>query len=639
MILHFESNDPNGNALYASPANALIIALPYHGAVLLTTAAVLLALWKLLPPLRPAVTGLGIVVALTTIVIGQVDLAMQWFVGQRFVPTVAGTYIGGSMISSDLYAPLLFHPVYFAIGLALILVPAAVIGRSVILARRAKVVRRPNWLWVAGLLVLAVSCRAPIRWAYDHQRDFMRPPELVFAYHWLRPTTVAPPSDEAAAVAQLRAAVDPTGTSEWLDPKLPLLRAASNIRDRFPVGVAPSERPDIFVFAVESLRGADVGYVPGNYPPGESPTPRLDQLARGAVVFSHYISNGNPSPRGFFAINSGVWDHREYLNVTGSIATEFDALPGRLRGSGYFTLALWGSNPSFDNQLFWALKWYDRMRYPVPAARFVITQTLADDIVMDQLIEEVSAHDRKDPAQPLFAYIATDGTHVPYTVRGETKLSATAVRAIAAEPDPRSRYRLVLHNFDTQIGRVLDFLATRPATRPCIIIVIGDHGDAAGDTIPSEMRGLPHNGVEWTSALIAGPSALIGPVPRVETFASSHVDLTPTVLDLVGDHRATASLGTDLFVSIPPERRTALSISGEGYRLDRNGWSLFVRREQPDAIFTKLAFAPIASFHPGVSGSPFTADDARRLWENMNTWSFILEQNRLWRPAVLGDRK
>jgi hypothetical protein len=143
--------------------------------------------------------------------------------------------------------------------------------------------------------------------------------------------------------------------------------------------------------------------------------------------------------------------------------------------------------------------------------------------------------------------------------------------------------------------------------------------------------------VEWTAALIAGPPELTGPVPRVETFPASHADLMPTVLDLVGDAGPTIAMGTSLLADVPAERRSAISVSGFGYRMDRGGWSLLVRRERPEQFFTQPAFAPLTTARPGVEGSPFTPDDARRLWEGMNTWSWLIERNRVWRPNILDD--
>ena len=640
LVLHFTSQDPNGNVLSASPAQSLLIALPYHGAFVLTTVLVLLVAWKCLRPARAVITGLGVPLCLLLIITGQVDLGMQWFIGQRFSPMIFATYGSGSLRASEVYAPVLHYPAYFGTAVLLMFGPWLVLAANHARRQRGTAVRTPRWGLLGGLAVLALLCKIPIALAHGHQRDVMRPPELLWAYHWLYPSETPPLTDEPRAIAELRGLVDPRGVSTWLDPQRPLVRAAAVARNRFVPADTSVTPPDIFLFCVESLRGADVGFIPGNYPAGTAtPTPRLDALARQGVVFAHHLSNGNPSPRGFFSLNGGVWDHRSSFIVSGSTATEFDALPARLRQRGYFTLALWGTDPGFDNQLYWARKWYDRIRYATSAGNFIILRPLGDDVIMDDLITEVQTHDRQRPDQPLFAYIASAGTHEPYLLQGETHLPAERRAAVNAEPDPRARYRLVLHELDAQIGRVLDFLATRHTTRTCLIIVTGDHSDLAGDRVPPEMRDMPHNASEWTGLLIAGPAALIGPVPRVETFPSSHVDLMPTLLDLAGDNGPTASMGTNLFADLPPAERTALSISGRGYRLDRDGWSLFVSRDHADSFWTKPDWAPLTELRSGTAGSPFSVDDARRLRAGIDTWSWLIEHDRVWRtPAVNSPR-
>jgi hypothetical protein len=110
VLLHFTSRDPNGNRISAAPFESLLLALPYHGAVLLTSTAVLFGLWRLLPKLRIGVTAAGIALAILAIGLGQVDLAMQWFIGLRFSPAVADTYLGPAVFSTEILSPLRFHP-------------------------------------------------------------------------------------------------------------------------------------------------------------------------------------------------------------------------------------------------------------------------------------------------------------------------------------------------------------------------------------------------------------------------------------------------------------------------------------------------------------------------------------------------
>jgi len=297
----------------------------------------------------------------------------------------------------------------------------------------------------------------------------------------------------------------------------------------------------------------------------------------------------------------------------------FDVLPLRLRRLGYRAVGWWGTNPSFDNQRYWENQWLDRVRSPERVGQFLLVQPWADDIIMDEPIAEVTAHDRDYPDQPLFAYVSNRGTHEPNTLNGKTGLPAATIATVNAIEDDRVRYRQVLANYDQPLGRVLEFLETRANDRPRLIVVTGDHRDIAGDMVPAEMNDLPHNASEWTNAVIHGPTELLGPLPRVETFPSSHVDIMPKLLDIVGDRGPTQSMGTSLLADIPPEQCRAIVANGRGYRLDRSGWSLIVMRDYPDAIWTKPTWSPITDLRPGVVGSPFLVSDARRLREDFDT--------------------
>jgi hypothetical protein len=94
-------------------------------------------------------------------------------------------------------------------------------------------------------------------------------------------------------------------------------------------------------------------------------------------------------------------------------------------------------------------------------------------------------------------------------------------------------------------------------------------------------------------------------------------------------------MGTNLFANVPETERTAVSISGRGYRLDRGGWSLFVMRDHADSVWTKPSWTALDDLRPGTDGSPFTREDARRLRDGIDTWSWLIERNRVWRDSYL----
>ena len=50
------------------------------------------------------------------------------------------------------------------------------------------------------------------------------------------------------------------------------------------------------------------------------------------MVFARYLSTGNPTPRGFFGIHTGVVDHRESFIVSGEHTRGFELLEQSVSG-------------------------------------------------------------------------------------------------------------------------------------------------------------------------------------------------------------------------------------------------------------------------------------------------------------------
>ncbi len=322
-------------------------------------------------------TCAGLAGALALLVIVPMDFAFQHFRGERITLSIMRTYGPGGILNSDVAGPVLHDPWYPAITLGIPFI--ALIGFAVLVrAARNRATRALSWRSVATCAALSAAFYAPTLFAWYHQRDMVMPPEVVIARELLPKERISP-ERELAGRADLRAFLDPAGKSRWLSDSFPLLRTV-------PASPPPGDPPDIIIFAIESLRGRDVGY--GLHPPsGPSPTPRLDALARESVVFPKYIANGEPTPRGFITINAGVWEHKTAFIIANFPNLALDALPARLRSHGYRTMALWGGNPSFDNQLGFARRWYDEVDYELPGNGGFYFHTRPDSLVMNHLID------------------------------------------------------------------------------------------------------------------------------------------------------------------------------------------------------------------------------------------------------------
>ncbi|MBX3187475.1 MAG: sulfatase-like hydrolase/transferase [Labilithrix sp.] len=83
---------------------------------------------------------------------------------------------------------------------------------------------------------------------------------------------------------------------------------------------------------------------------------------------------------------------------------------------------------------------------------------------------------------------------------------------------------------DKHIGRVLDHVASQPWGADTAIIITADHGEAFGD------HGVRTHGHELYEPLVRVPLVMYVPdaKPRRVGIKRSHIDLAPTIMDLVG---------------------------------------------------------------------------------------------------------
>jgi arylsulfatase A-like enzyme len=333
------------------------------------------------------------------------------------------------------------------------------------------------------------------------------------------------------------------------------------------------------------------------------------------VVFTSYLSNAFPSAPSVVAFHASAWPHRRKEIITDFSNTHFDSLPERLGSLGYETVYV-GADPHFDNQDRWLSRWYGGVRDLVASG-----EQATDKRIVSRAIAEIERHDRES-TRPLFAFVSTYSSHYPFRLPAD----AGETEAPASEGLGR-RYRQVLRYTDAQIGTLLDALARRPRRDRTLTIVVGDH---AFYTNLRKTSGLPENDNAWTAALIHGPADLIG-APRRIADPASHVDMLPTILALVGDDRPTAAVGSNLLGAARRTPPWALAIRPGGVRFDRGGYSAFVDARVPRAGQIRPAFPA------GPRAAAPDLPTAAQLTAWVDDWSYLIEQNRVWNPALLGS--
>ncbi len=332
-----------------------------------------------------------------------------------------------------------------------------------------------------------------------------------------------------------------------------------------PPGLDPAEvkltkRPDILFVLSESMR-AD--YLE------PSVMPLLSERAKGGAVFERHYSTGCATYYGVFGALFGIQGtHADLALGAGRAPLLFSALKANgyrvriLTASGIDWMGLKQSvfkDVSGELSLFLKGPGDERDEAMIATARTMIGEADAD--------------------QPLFTFLFFMGTHFNYSFPAR---SAKAVPFWDGEGGihtpglDRESVKRRAQNAATEIDQKLDEFLTwyesARGRRP-LVLFTGDHGEEFGE------KGHIAHGSDVTNEQIHVPLVLLGDdLPRRGRFenVTSHVDLIPTLLALLGDTHAPSLYSDGLSLFDSPEDRFVLATVGWEPRYAAIGRSLKV---------------------------------------------------------------
>ncbi|MFL6568050.1 MAG: sulfatase-like hydrolase/transferase [Chthoniobacterales bacterium] len=245
-----------------------------------------------------------------------------------------------------------------------------------------------------------------------------------------------------------------------------------------------------------------------------------------------------------------------------------------------------------------------------------------DACVFDTLIRWID----EEPGEPFFAICWTDQTHDPYPLSP----GVTPIDFFNGNPPPRyakdlAAYLNVLHETDRHLGRMFAALRERGLADDTLVVVTGDHGEAFADPHDQRAHAWSVFDEEVKVPLLLWNSSLFPNGGRAETIGG-HVDLNPTLADLLGIAPDSGWQGQSLFDPAKPNRAYFMAIAGGDvfgvreadwkyiYDVTSGSESLFNLRDDPNEVRNV------------VSGQP---DRAKQLRERAAAW-VTFEDAFLW---------
>jgi choline-sulfatase len=324
-----------------------------------------------------------------------------------------------------------------------------------------------------------------------------------------------------------------------------------------PIRLAATRRPahhfNVVLITVDTLR-FDLGFA--GYPRPVSPN--IDALAARSAIYEHAYAMASFTPKCLGPLLIGLYSsetHRDYAHYT-SFDPKNVFLAERVQEGGGHTVGAashryFGWKKGFDQGFdVWDTS-------AIPPNSIDNDPTVTSDKLTDVAISLLSAKDAADvpirwgapavtqartgPAKDrFFAWFHYLDPHLPYVPHEGAPAFASMPHA--GIPRERAPYDGEVWFTDREVGRLLEFIRAQPWAKDTAILFTADHGEAFGE------HGHWGHGRELWDPLVHVPLLVFVPglEPRRIQAKRSHVDVVPTVLELMGLPQDPALHGTSL---------------------------------------------------------------------------------------------
>lgn len=286
-----------------------------------------------------------------------------------------------------------------------------------------------------------------------------------------------------------------------------------------PLVPAKGERPNIFLFVIDSMRPDYLGA----YNPKADFTPNLDMLARESVVvrnvWTPYAGTSLSEP----AIWAGAMQlHAHFLQPFERV----NSLEKLVKTDGYQMIV------SYDEILREILSPSDDL------VKLDTDKKLWNQLEFCSTVQQAeSALDhRADAARPIFFYTQPKNVHQ----FARNNLPQAKAANWPAHPGFNYRVSFELHQVDECMGGFLGWLKAHGLYENSVIIVTSDHGDATGEFGRNSHSLVIYPEIMRVPLIVHLPKSMQGKFVHDDERVSALIDITPTLYYVLG-HRPIVS--------------------------------------------------------------------------------------------------
>ena len=429
--------------------------------------------------------------------------------------------------------------------LTVVLIALLVVGLEALLMRFLQGRPAPRWRWLlAGLLLCMVGER--VAYGLSDLNGYRPVLNAARAVPFYQPATFESLARKLGYTPPPRTTLSVSADGPLRYPLHPLTVADD----------APS--PNVLVLVSESLR-ADM-LTP-------EIMPNLWRFAqRHGRRYTDHMSGGNGTRMGIFSLFYGLpgnyWFPFLESRRPPVLITELQRRDYRM---GLFTSARF-SYPEFDRTVFAS----------VPSSAMVSDDEgpgwRRDRRNVDRLLDFIGDDRSGDHrSRPFFGFMFFESPHARYYFPPESVIRPDYMRELNYAtmdvqrdmPGIHDRYINSVHHLDQQLGRVLDRLERDGRLDDTLVVITGDHGEEFMEHGRWGHNSAFHDQQVRVPLVLAGP----GITPAVVDLPTSHLDVAPTLLGLLGvtNDPADYAVGVPLDQARPGRYRLAASWDAVAY--------------------------------------------------------------------------
>lgn len=316
-----------------------------------------------------------------------------------------------------------------------------------------------------------------------------------------------------------------------------------------PVAPAAKRPKNVILIVLESTAAQYLGIYGSHY----DTTPELDAERGHCLIFDNCYAQVGQTALSLIAIATSRYPSFRYAHSPMEDVNESsDSSAIRvLQQHGYRTGFVSAADLEFwDQDKFLPAEGFDDLIDPrnmgVP---MLFSWGVRDSAMMDALIYWVQAN----AGRPFFSVAWTIQTHAPYATTPGKEVIDFLPPDGSPDTAAKNRYLNAVREADAQLGRLFAALRRLHLDRDTAVLITGDHGEAFGGIHDSHFHGLNLYEEDIHVPMILWSPALF----NHETHSSvvgGHIDIGPTILDLLAMDKPAGQQGQSLFRADPDER-------------------------------------------------------------------------------------